>query len=108
MARTKKTPPSERETLDLPVQASIEEPIINGPYDEPKFWWSYDKQGTAIKQPGRREASYFCPRIKLDYLSSGGNGRVRRLSVVRAGRGGSDALRARALRRRRLQIQTGR
>lgn len=59
MARTKKTPPPERETLDLPVQASIEEPIINGPYDEPKFWWSYDKQGTAIKQPGRREASYF-------------------------------------------------
>ena len=59
MARTKKTTPPERETLDLPVQASIEEPIINGPYDEPKFWWSYDKQGTAIKQPGRREASYF-------------------------------------------------
>ena len=53
MARTKKTTPPERETLDLPVQASIEEPIINGPYDEPKFWWSYDKQ------PERREASYF-------------------------------------------------
>ena len=65
MARTKKAPTTDTLPLDLPVQASVEEPIINGPYDEPKFWWSYDKQGKAIKQPGRREASYFWTTQKV-------------------------------------------
>ncbi|MDB6140386.1 MAG: hypothetical protein JWO94_3458 [Verrucomicrobiaceae bacterium] len=51
--------------LSLPVQAPVEEPIINGPFDEPKFWWAYDKNGKAIKTPGRRNASYFWTTQKV-------------------------------------------
>lgn len=65
MARTKKAPATDTLPLDLPVQAAVEEPIINNPFEEPKYWWSYDKQGKAIKQTGRREASYFWTTQKV-------------------------------------------
>ncbi len=45
--------------LDLPIQAPVEEPIINSPYAEPTQYWSYGKDGKASKIPGRRPASYF-------------------------------------------------
>ncbi|HEY3899670.1 MAG TPA: DEAD/DEAH box helicase family protein [Chthoniobacter sp.] len=44
---------------ELPVQAQVEEPIINNPYDEPKQHWKYDKQGKAHREPDRRPAEYF-------------------------------------------------
>lgn len=62
MPRAKTTDSPE---LDLPVQAAVEQPIINGPFDEPKFWWSYDKSGKAIKTTGRRKASYFWTTQKV-------------------------------------------
>jgi type III restriction enzyme len=67
MSRPKKVvpnPPAPGQP-DLAVQAAVEEPIINSPFEEPKWWWSYDKQGKAIKQPGRREASYFWTTQKV-------------------------------------------
>jgi len=51
---------------ELPVQAQCEEPIINGPYDEPQFWWDYEKgTGRALKMTGRRAASYFWTTQKV-------------------------------------------
>lgn len=44
---------------ELPIQAPVEEPIINSPYYEPTQHWSYSKEGKAVKTPGRRRASYF-------------------------------------------------
>lgn len=41
-----------------PVQAPVEEPIINTPFEEPKWHWAYASDGTANKMPGRRRASY--------------------------------------------------
>jgi hypothetical protein len=35
MPRAKTTDSPE---IDLPVQAAVEQPIINGPFEEPKFW----------------------------------------------------------------------
>ena len=61
MPRAPKTvpnPPASNQP-ELPVQAQVEEPIINGPYDEPKQHWKYDKQGKAHREPGRRPAEYF-------------------------------------------------
>lgn len=46
-------------SAELPIQAPVEEPIINSPYAEPKWHWSYDQTGKANKLPGRRGASYF-------------------------------------------------
>jgi len=45
--------------VELPIQAPVEEPIINSPYVEPKWYWAYDKTGKANKIPGRRAATYF-------------------------------------------------
>ncbi len=45
--------------VELPIQAPVEEPIINSPYYEPILHWSYSKEGKANKIPGRRKASYF-------------------------------------------------
>ena len=44
---------------ELPIQAPVEEPIINSPYYEPEHFWSYTKEGKANKLDGRRRASYF-------------------------------------------------
>jgi len=44
---------------ELPIQAPVEEPIINSPFTEPKCHWAYDKSGKANKIPGRRSARYF-------------------------------------------------
>jgi type III restriction enzyme len=44
---------------ELPIQAPVEEPIINSPFAEPKAHWAYDKSGKANKIPGRRKAAYF-------------------------------------------------
>lgn len=44
---------------ELPIQAPVEEPIINSPYIEPKCHWAYDKSGKANKISGRRDARYF-------------------------------------------------
>jgi type III restriction enzyme len=41
-----------------PAQA-VEEPILNSPYEEPQYYWNYDKDGTPNKFPGRRPASYW-------------------------------------------------
>lgn len=62
MPRAKTTDAPE---LDLPVQAAVEQPIINSPFQEPKFWWNYDKSGKAIKTEGRRKASYFWTTQKV-------------------------------------------
>ncbi len=56
MARASTTSAMETE---LPIQAPVEEPIINSPYTEPRWHWSYDKSGKANKLPGRRAATYF-------------------------------------------------
>jgi type III restriction enzyme len=46
-------------TPELPIQAPVEEPIINSPYVMPKAHWAYDKSGKANKISGRRAARYF-------------------------------------------------
>src|ERR1700719_3794075 len=56
MARSTPVPSADAE---LPIQAPVEEPIINSPYVEPKWHWAYDKTGKANKIPGRRAATYF-------------------------------------------------
>jgi type III restriction enzyme len=53
---------------ELPIQAPVEEPIINSPYYEPTQHWSYSKQGKALKTPGRRRASYFWTTQKTGSL----------------------------------------
>lgn len=45
--------------MEVPIQAPVEEPIINSPYLEPTHHWSYTREGKASKTPGRRRASYF-------------------------------------------------
>jgi len=44
---------------ELPIQAPVEEPIINSPYVVPKAHWACDKSGKANKISGRRDARYF-------------------------------------------------
>jgi type III restriction enzyme len=53
---------------ELPIQAPVEEPIINSPYYEPTQHWSYSKEGKAQKQEGRRRASYFWTTQKTGSL----------------------------------------
>ncbi len=53
---------------ELPIQAPVEEPIINSPYYEPLQHWSYSKEGKAVKTPGRRRASYFWTTQKTGSL----------------------------------------
>jgi type III restriction enzyme len=53
---------------DLPIQAPVEEPILNSPYCEPTHHWAYSKGGKAIKEPGRRRASYFWTTQKTGSL----------------------------------------
>jgi len=63
--KTVPNPPAPNQP-ELAVQAAVEEPIINGPFDEPKFWWDYEKgTGKAIKMTGRRAASYFWTTQKV-------------------------------------------
>jgi type III restriction enzyme len=57
MARTAKPAPSQEP--ELPIQAPVEEPILNSPFSEPRWHWKYDRSGKANKIPGRRPASYF-------------------------------------------------
>ncbi len=83
MPRTTNTvpkPPASNQP-ELPVQAQVEEPIINGPYDEPKQHWKYDKQGKAHREPGRRPAEYFWTtqrvmtgQMDLEDIGSGDSG----------------------------------
>ena len=62
MSRTTKTP---AETPpEMPVQAAVEEPILNSPYEEPKLHWMYDKSGQATKTPGRRKATYWWTTLR--------------------------------------------
>src|SRR5687767_13052796 len=43
----------------LPIQP-VEEPILNGPYEEPTAYWEYNRDtGNAAKMPGRRPARYW-------------------------------------------------
>jgi hypothetical protein len=55
MARAKKAAAGDERA---PVQA-VENPILNGPYDEPALHWSYDPTGKAMKVGRRREAGYW-------------------------------------------------
>jgi type III restriction enzyme len=55
MARAKKAATGDERA---PVQA-VENPILNGPYDEPALHWSYDPTGKAMKVGRRREAGYW-------------------------------------------------
>jgi type III restriction enzyme len=83
MPRAPKTvpnPPASNQP-ELPVQAQVEEPIINGPYEEPKQHWKYDKQGKAHREPGRRPAEYFWTtqrvmtgQLDLEDIGSGDSG----------------------------------
>ncbi len=41
-----------------PTQA-VENPILNGPYEEPKAHWAYDRGGRANQVPERRKAGYY-------------------------------------------------
>ena len=56
--RVQETPP------EMPVQAAVEEPILNNPYEEPKQHWLYDKTGVATKTPGRRKATYWWTTLR--------------------------------------------
>jgi type III restriction enzyme len=43
----------------LPIQP-VEEPILNGPYEEPTTYWEYNREtGAAARMPGRRPARYW-------------------------------------------------
>lgn len=44
---------------ELPIQAPVEQPILNSPYYEPKEHWVYDKAGKANRIGGRRSARYW-------------------------------------------------
>jgi len=65
--RMSRTAPDPVQT-ELPVQAPVEEPILNSPYCEPTQHWSYSKGGKAEKTPGRRRASYFWTTQKTGSL----------------------------------------
>lgn len=53
---------------DLPIQAPVEQPILNSPFYEPKWHWQYGKDGKANKTEGRRRASYFWTTQKTGSL----------------------------------------
>jgi type III restriction enzyme len=38
---------------------AVEAPIINSPYEAPKFYWQIEVGKQPVKRPGRRDASYF-------------------------------------------------
>lgn len=38
---------------------AVEDPIINSPYEAPKFYWQIEAGKQPVKRPGRRQASYF-------------------------------------------------
>ncbi|MDR1497050.1 MAG: hypothetical protein LBS59_01360 [Puniceicoccales bacterium] len=63
MARARTTSISPE--AELPIQAPVEEPIINSPFEEPKQFWKYEKDGKAHRQDGRRPASYFWTTQKV-------------------------------------------
>ncbi len=51
--------PASRAEPGLPIQAPVEEPIINSPFRKPRWHWVYERSGRANKLTGRRRASYF-------------------------------------------------
>jgi type III restriction enzyme len=74
---------------ELPIQAPVEEPIINSPYVIPKAHWAYDKSGKANKISGRREARYFWTTQRVmtgqtDLEGVGGDYGSERLPLVNA------------------------
>ena len=85
MARASTTSPD----AELPIQAPVEEPIINSPYVVPKAHWAYDKSGKANKISGRREARYFWTTQRVmtgqtDLEGVGGDYGSERLPLVNA------------------------
>ncbi len=65
-SRPSRPPPSGEPPRDwVPTQA-VDEPILNGPYDEPGEHWLYDKRtGVPYKMQGRRPASYYFTTKKV-------------------------------------------
>jgi type III restriction enzyme len=56
----------------LPIQP-VEEPILNGPYDEPTAYWEYNRDtGNAAKMPGRRPARYWYKTKEEDRAQKAG------------------------------------
>ena len=53
----------------LPTQA-VDNPILSGPYDEPKEHWLY-REGVPFKVPGRRPASYWFKTQKVGERQQG-------------------------------------
>jgi hypothetical protein len=51
--------------FDLPAQAAGQQPIINSPFEKPKFRWNFGRIGNAIKTAGSRKASYFWTTWKV-------------------------------------------
>jgi type III restriction enzyme len=49
---------------EAPVQAPVDEPILNSPYEEPKLHWLYDKSGVPTKTAGRRRATYWWTTVR--------------------------------------------
>ena len=62
MARRKAT--EETTTRESPVQA-VPDPILSGPYEEPKQHWTYQKDGAPQMMAGRRPASYWFKSHRL-------------------------------------------
>ena len=62
MARRKAT--EETTTRESPVQA-VPDPILSGPYEEPKQHWTYQKDGAPQTMAGRRPASYWFKSHRL-------------------------------------------
>jgi type III restriction enzyme len=58
------TAPANPPAGEMPVQAAVDEPILNSPYEEPKLHWLYDKTGVATKTQGRRKATYWWTTVR--------------------------------------------
>src|SRR3712207_2532414 len=57
--RTRRPPVTQYEPpADLVPTQAVENPILNGPYEEPAWHWTYIR-GQPSKQQGRRPASYW-------------------------------------------------
>ena len=55
----KETPVMAEPQKQIPIQP-VEKPVICSPYDEPDYYWDYDKKtGAALKTKGRRPAGYW-------------------------------------------------
>ncbi len=62
MARRKAI--EESPVRETPVQA-VPDPILSGPYEEPKQHWTYQTDGSPQVMPGRRPASYWFKSHRL-------------------------------------------